>query len=27
VLIESGRLALDIPRDHQGTFDPQLIAK
>src|SRR6185312_14646200 len=27
VLTESGRLALDIPRDRQGTFDPQLIAK
>jgi putative transposase len=27
VLTETGRLALDIPRDRQGTFDPQLIAK
>jgi putative transposase len=27
VLTESGRLALDIPRDRQGSFDPQLIAK
>ena len=27
VLTESGRLSLDIPRDRQGTFDPQLIAK
>jgi putative transposase len=27
VLTDTGRLALDIPRDRQGTFDPQLIAK
>ena len=27
VLTETGRLALDIPRDRQGTFDPQLIAE
>ena len=27
VLTGTGRLALDIPRDRQGTFDPQLIAK
>ena len=27
VLTDSSRLALDIPRDRQGTFDPQLIAK
>jgi putative transposase len=27
VLTNTGRLALDIPRDRQGTFDPQLIAK
>jgi putative transposase len=27
VLTDNGRLALDIPRDRQGTFDPQLIAK
>ena len=27
VLTETGRLALDIPRDRQGAFDPQLIAK
>ena len=27
VLTQTGRLALDIPRDRQGTFDPQLIAK
>jgi putative transposase len=27
VLTDMGRLALDIPRDRQGTFDPQLIAK
>jgi len=27
VLTENGRVALDIPRDRQGTFDPQLIAK
>ena len=26
VLTDTGRLALDIPRDRQGTFDPQLIA-
>lgn len=24
---DTGRLALNIPRDRQGTFDPQLIAK
>jgi putative transposase len=24
---DTGRMALDIPRDRQGTFDPQLIAK
>jgi putative transposase len=27
VLTDSGRLALEIPRDRQGSFDPQLIAK
>ena len=27
VLTDTGRLALEIPRDRQGTFDPQLIAK
>ena len=27
MLTDNGRLALDIPRDRQGTFDPQLIAK
>jgi putative transposase len=27
VLTDNGRLALDIPQDRQGTFDPQLIAK
>ena len=27
VLTETGRLVLGIPRDRQGTFDPQLIAK
>jgi putative transposase len=27
VLTDTGRLALDIPRGRQGTFDPQLIAK
>jgi putative transposase len=27
VLTDTGRLALDIPRDRQGIFDPQLIAK
>ena len=27
VLTDTGRMALDIPRDRQGTFDPQLIAK
>lgn len=27
VLTESSKLALDIPRDRSGTFDPQLIAK
>ena len=27
VLTETGRLALDIPRDRRGTFDPQLIPK
>ena len=27
ILTDSGPLALDIPRDRQGTFDPQLIAK
>jgi putative transposase len=27
VLTDTGRLALDVPRDRQGTFDPQLIAK
>lgn len=27
VLTETGRLSLEIPRDRQGTSDPQLIAK
>jgi putative transposase len=27
VVTESGKLALEIPRDRQSTFDPQLIAK
>ena len=27
VLTENGKLALEIPRDRQSTFDPQLIAK
>jgi putative transposase len=27
VLTGTGRFALDVPRDRQGTFDPQLIAK
>jgi putative transposase len=27
VITESGKLALEIPRDRQSTFDPQLIAK
>jgi len=27
VLSDTGRLALEIPRDRQATFDPQLIAK
>src|SRR5690348_15246668 len=27
VLTDSGRLELDIPRDRQGRFEPQLIAK
>jgi putative transposase len=27
VLTETGKLTLDIPRDRQSTFDPQLIAK
>ncbi len=27
VTTESGRMDLDIPRDRQATFDPQLIAK
>jgi hypothetical protein len=27
VLTDTGRLALEIPRDRQGKFDPQLIAK
>ena len=27
VLTDTGRLALDIPCDRHGTFDPQLIAK
>jgi putative transposase len=27
VLTDTGRLALDILRDRQGTFDPQVIAK
>ena len=27
VLTDTGRLALDIPRDRQGTFGPQLIVR
>src|SRR5512144_1601056 len=27
VLTDTGKLALDVPRDRLGTFDPQLIAK
>ena len=27
VTTETGRIELDIPRDRQATFDPQLIAK
>ena len=27
VITETGRLELDIPRDRQSSFDPQLIAK
>src|SRR5919112_3586892 len=27
VLTETGKLELEIPRDRQATFDPQLIAK
>ena len=27
VLTETGKLALEVPRDRQSTFDPQLIAK
>ena len=27
MVTESGKLALEIPRDRQSTFDPQLIAK
>src|SRR5512134_2073916 len=27
VLTESGRIALEVPRDRLSTFDPQLIAK
>ena len=27
VTTDSGKLALDIPRDRQASFDPQLIAK
>jgi putative transposase len=27
VLTDSGRIALEVPRDRQGSFDPQLIAK
>jgi putative transposase len=27
VLTDTGRIALEVPRDRQGSFDPQLIAK
>jgi putative transposase len=27
VITEGGKLALEIPRDRQSTFDPQLVAK
>src|SRR3954452_20554455 len=27
VMTETGRIELEIPRDRQATFDPQLIAK
>jgi putative transposase len=27
VMIETGKLAIDVPRDRQSSFDPQLIAK
>jgi putative transposase len=27
VVTDTGRIALEIPRDRQGSFDPQLIAK
>src|ERR1700752_5150771 len=27
VLTETGKLTLDVPRDRQSSFDPQLIAK
>src|SRR5512146_1541653 len=27
VLTETGKIALEVPRDRQSTFDPQLIAR
>lgn len=27
VVTETGKIAIDVPRDRQGSFDPQLIAK
>jgi putative transposase len=27
VVTDSGRIALEVPRDRQGSFDPLLIAK
>jgi transposase-like protein len=27
VVTDSGKIEIDVPRDRQGSFDPQLIAK
>src|SRR5690606_28962862 len=27
VVTDTGKIAIDVPRDRQGSFDPQLIAK